>query len=101
MNTRKVLDPQKKWLDFKSGLHKKYNELHVLKALTEYTTENGRETCKALYSQLYLSNFSRYSFQVKRISSKLELLSPHSIPGTRLIQGICAHSNGKNIYKQR
>ncbi len=101
MKTQKIVDPQKKWFEFKSGVLKKYNEFHVLKALTEYAAENGKEACKALYSRLYLKNFSGYSFQAKKMSSKLELLSPHSIPGTRLIQGICMHSTGKNIFKQR
>ncbi len=100
MKKQKVLDPQQKWLEFKSRVKKRYDEFHVLKAFTEYAAENGKEACKTVYNQLYMNNISGFSIQAKKVSSQLELLSPHSIPGTRLIQGICIHSTGKRIFKQ-
>jgi len=100
MKNQRVLDPQKKWLELKNRVKEKYDQSHVLKALTEYVAENGKETCRSLYNQLYINNFSGFSFQAKKMSSQLELLSPHSIPGTRLIQGICLHRSGKKIFKQ-
>lgn len=97
-----VIDPGEKWEEVKGNIIAAYNRHPFIKALAEYAAENGREACKDLYDGLYAKPFSNYGFKARLMSSKLEHLSPHSVPGTRLILGVCSsHNSGKEIFHNR
>ncbi len=95
-----VLDPVEKWLRFKEKFNSHYNRHPFVKAFAEYTAEGGKEAYRYLHSQIYVKHLSSYSFQAKSFSGKLELLSPHNTPGTRLILGLCSHCRGRDIFKR-
>jgi len=94
-----VIDPGEKWEEVKGNIIAAYNRHPFIKALAVYAAENGREACRDLYGGLYVKHFSGYGFKARLMSSKLEHLSPHSVPGTRLILGVCSnHNSGKKIF---
>lgn len=97
-NGKPVIDPVEKWGRLKEKFISGYNRHPFVKALAEYASESGRGACQNFYKTVYARYVGGYCFQARKISSELELLSPHSIPGTRLISGICSHSTGRNIF---